>query len=82
MEEKEPATVENPNWVDPDTIKKPVLAKTESEPQEDPLFIKHSDVHSENKQPAPIEKDVVFQQPTQTQVLRAARRNRSEEKTL
>lgn len=82
MEEKEPASVENPNWVDPDTIKKPVPANTESEPQEDPLFIKHSDVHSENKQPTPIEKDVVFQQPTQTQVLRAARRNRSEEKTL
>ncbi|CAG9773089.1 unnamed protein product [Ceutorhynchus assimilis] len=70
LEEKVP--VESTNWVDPDTIKKP-LTNIGNEPQEDPLFIKHSDEHSLGE-PAAVEP--VFQQPTQTQVLRAARRNR------
>ncbi|XP_050293527.1 PWWP domain-containing protein 2B-like isoform X2 [Anthonomus grandis grandis] len=76
---------ENPNWVDPDTIpttKKP-LSNIENEPQEDPLFIKHSEEHSQDFEPA-SSIDVqppVFQQPTQTQVLRAARRTRKKKST-
>ncbi|ERL86878.1 hypothetical protein D910_04281 [Dendroctonus ponderosae] len=77
-EEKE--VVENPTWVDPDTIpsaKKP-LSNIENEPQDDPLFIKHSDEHSEQfQETSPVlGEQPVFQQPTQTQVLRAARRTR------
>jgi len=79
-DEKEP--VESPNWVDPDSIpttKKP-LSNIENEPQEDPLFIKHSEEHSP-KSAAESTDQPVFQQPTQTQVLRAARRTRKKKST-
>ncbi|XP_066145137.1 PWWP domain-containing protein 2A-like isoform X1 [Euwallacea fornicatus] len=82
--EERDLAAETPNWIDPDTIptnKKP-LSNIENEPQEDPLFIKHSDEHSEQSQPnTESVKQVVFQQPTQTQVLRAARRNRKKKST-
>lgn len=82
LEDKEP--VDNPNWVDPDTIpsKKP-LSNIENEPQEDPLFIKHSEEHSQefSKTSPEIPEQPVFQQPTQTQVLRAARRTRKKKST-
>ncbi|KAL1509431.1 hypothetical protein ABEB36_004170 [Hypothenemus hampei] len=82
----EKPVLENPNWVDPDTIpaiKKP-LSNIENEPQEDPLFIKHSNEHSQEtlpKEPAETNTAPVFHQPTQTQVLRAARRTRKKKST-
>ncbi|KAF7266070.1 hypothetical protein GWI33_020583 [Rhynchophorus ferrugineus] len=76
VEDKE---VENPNWVDADSlsVKKPLPGgPIENEPQEDPLLIKHSEEHSQAEESTTATKQPIFQQPTQTQVLRAARRTR------
>ncbi|XP_030755887.1 PWWP domain-containing protein 2A-like isoform X2 [Sitophilus oryzae] len=81
VEDKE---IDNPNWIDTDSlsIKKPLMnMNSENEPQEDPLLIKHSEEHSQEESDLAVEEQAVFQQPTQTQVLRAARRTRKKKCT-